>query len=190
MKQQIRVLGIDDSPFKFGGGNAVVVGALVRIPSYLEAVMKTEVEIDGLDSTAKLTEMVARSRYHDQIKAIMIDGIALAGFNLVDVERLSSSLEIPVFSVTRDEPDLEKMKLALEKHFLDWRERLELVTKHRLHRISTDSGHLYVSGVGLELSDFSEIARMSIVKGVLPEPIRMAHLIATAVARGESYGRP
>ena len=32
MKQQIRILGIDDSPFKFGGGKALVVGTLVRIP--------------------------------------------------------------------------------------------------------------------------------------------------------------
>ena len=79
MKNQIRVLGIDDSPFGFKDRKALVVGALVRVPNYLEGVMKTEVEVDGIDSTEQLAHMISSSRYRDQIKAVMIDGIAVAG---------------------------------------------------------------------------------------------------------------
>ena len=61
MKPHVRVLGIDDSPFKFGDEKALVVGALVRIPNYLESVMKTEVTVDGTDSTDQLVEMVVHS---------------------------------------------------------------------------------------------------------------------------------
>lgn len=190
MKQQVRVLGIDDSPFKFGKGNALVIGALVRAPSYLEAVMKTEVEIDGSDSTEKLVGMVSGSRYREQVRAIMIDGIALAGFNLVDMDELHSRLGIPVVAVTRDEPDLEKMRSALSSHFADWKERFVLVTKHPLWKISTGHNPLYASGVGLDTAGFEELVKISTVKGVVPEPVRMAHLIATAMAKGESYGRP
>ena len=190
MKQQIRVLGIDDSPFKFGAGNALVVGVLVRLPSYLESVMKTEVVVDGTDSTEKIIEMVSKSRYREQIKAILIDGIALAGFNLIDIEHTHAELEIPVLTITRDRPDLEKMKSALMKHFDDWKQRYALIARHELKEIATEHKPLYASGVGLEWSEFEEIVRLSTVRGVVPEPLRMAHLIASAMTRGESYGRP
>jgi hypothetical protein len=190
MKQQIRVLGIDDSPFKFGAGNALVVGVLVRLPSYLESVMKTEVVVDGTDSTEKIIEMVSKSRYREQIKAILIDGIALAGFNLIDIEEAHAELEIPVLTITRDRPDLEKMKSALMKHFDDWKQRYALIARHELKEIATEHKPLYASGVGLEWSEFEEIVRLSTVRGVVPEPLRMAHLIASAMTRGESYGRP
>ena len=190
MKQQIRVLGIDDSPFKFGAGNALVVGVLVRLPSYLESVMKTEVVVDGTDSTEKIIEMVSKSRYREQIKAILIDGIALAGFNLIDIEHTYAELEIPVLTITRDRPDLEKMKGALMKHFDDWKQRYALIARHGLREIPTEHKPLYASGLGLEWAEFEEIVRLSTVRGVGPEPLRMAHLIASALTRGESYGRP
>jgi endonuclease V-like protein UPF0215 family len=190
MKQQVRVLGIDDSPFTFGTGNALVVGVLVRVPSYVEGVMKTEVVVDGTDSTEKIVEMVSKSRYKEQIKAILIDGIALAGFNLIDIERMNAELGIPVLTLTRDRPDIEKMKSALMKHFDDWKQRCALIEKRALREITTKHKPLYASGLGLEWAEFEEIVRLSTVRGVVPEPLRMAHLIASALTRGESYGRP
>jgi len=189
MKQQIRVMGIDDSPFKFGAGNALVVGVLVRVPNYVEGVMRTEVVVDGTDSTEKIVEMVLKSRYREQIKAILIDGIALAGFNIIDMERMNAELGIPVLTLTRDKPDLEKMKSALMKHFDDWKQRYALIAKHKLREIATEHKPLYASGLGLDWAEFEEIVRLSTVRGVVPEPLRMAHLIASAITRGESYGR-
>ena len=189
MKQQIRVLGIDDSPFTFGQGSVLVVGVLVRVPNYLESVMKTDVAIDGMDSTERIIEMVAKSRYKEQIKAILVDGIAVAGLNVIDIQALHSAFGIPVLTVTRDEPDLVKIKSALMEHFSDWRERYALVVRHGLREIPTGHKPLFASGVGLEWDEFREIVELSTVRGVVPEPVRMAHLIATAISRGESHGR-
>jgi len=189
MKQQIRLLGIDDSPFKFGGGKALVVGAVMRVPNYLEGVMRTEVTVDGTDSTDALAAMVSGSRFKDQVKAIMLDGIALAGFNVVDIEALSARLDVPVLTITRDKPDLEKMKGALRKYFPDWERRYSLVTRLELRKVTTEHKPLYASGVGAEWKDLERLVKMSIVRGVVPEPVRIAHLIAAAMVRGESYGR-
>ena len=189
MKNQVRVLGIDDSPFRFKEKKALVVGALVRVPNYLEGVMKTEVEVDGIDSTERLAHMISRSRYRDQIKAVMIDGIAVAGFNVVDIESLHKSLGIPVLTVTRDEPDLDKMRTALRKHFEDWEGRFELITKLKLRQIRTEHKPLYASGLGADWEELERFVTISTVRGAVPEPIRMAHLIAAAMVRGESYGR-
>ena len=190
MKNQIRVFGIDDSPFKFGDSSALVVGALVRIPGYLESVMKTDVMVDGTDSTKKVIEMVLGSRYREQVKLILIDGIALAGFNVLDLEAIHSSLEIPVLTVTRDRPDFSKMRLALMRYFPDWKERFTLLTKNELREIPTEHKPLYASGLGLEWREFEDLVRQFTVRGAVPEPLRVAHLIASAMVRGESYGRP
>ncbi|RLF35484.1 MAG: hypothetical protein DRM99_04525, partial [Thermoplasmata archaeon] len=33
------------------------------------------------------------------------------------------------------------------------------------------------------------IIKLSTIRGVIPEPIRVAHLIASGITRGESYGK-
>ncbi len=189
MKQQMRVLGIDDSPFKFGDCKALIVGALVRIPNYLEGVMKSDVTVDGSDSTDAVIAMISNSRYRDQIRAVMLDGIALAGFNVLDLVRIHETLDVPVISVTRDRPDTEKMKAALMKHFDDWEERYSLMTRLELRTIQTEHSPLIASGVGLPWRDLEDIVVKSTVRGVIPEPVRLAHLIATAMVKGESHGR-
>lgn len=190
MKQQLRVLGIDDSPFKFKDERALLVGALVRVPNYLEGVLTTDVEVDGEDATDRIITMLSGSKYLDQVKAVMLDGIAVAGFNVIDLEKLSASLRVPVITVTRDRPNVDKMRSALEKHFPDWQARYDLVTKFELKRLSTEHKPLYACGVGLNWAELEELVRLSTVRGAVPEPLRMAHLIAAGVVRGESYGRP
>lgn len=189
MKTQVRILGIDDSPFRFEDQKALVVGALIRLPNYLESVMRTEVTVDGTDSTDMLIEMVSRSRYKDQVKAVMLDGIALAGFNIVDVQRLRSELGVPVITVTRDRPDFGKMRSALMKHFPDWEARYSMMTRLELREIQTEQKPLYASVAGLDWEEVASLVGQSTVRGVVPEPIRIAHLISSAMVRGESYGR-
>jgi len=189
MKDQVRILGIDDSPFEFKDERALVVGALVRLPNYLEGVMRTEVTVDGTDSTDMLLEMGLRSRYRDQVKAVMLDGIALAGFNVVDVERLHSGLGVPVITVTRDRPDFGKMRSALKKHFDDWESRYSKVTRLQLREIETKQKPIYATAAGVDWGEAVRLVRHSTVRGVVPEPIRVAHLISSAMVRGESYGR-
>jgi endonuclease V-like protein UPF0215 family len=189
MKPQVRVLGIDDSPFRFGDSESLVVGALVRAPNYLEAVMKTTVKVDGTDSTDRIVDMVAGSRYREQIKAVMIDGIALAGFNVVDIEGVHGRTGVPVLTLTRDKPDMAEIESALRKHFDDWQSRYDLMARLDLRRIETSHKPMYGCGVGMDWHDFQEIVRMTTVRGVVPEPVRIAHLMSAAMVRGESYGR-
>lgn len=99
-------------------------------------------------------------------------------------------LDIPLLTVTRDEPDFGKIRSALMSHFPDWRERYSLVTNHALRQIKTEHKSLFASGIGLSWPEFEELVRLSTVRGAVPEPLRMAHLIAAAMVKGESYGRP
>ena len=189
MKSQVRVLGIDDSPFSFADRTTHVIGVVMRIPSYIEAVMRCEVTVDGTDANEKLAEMINYSRYKEQLKLIMLDGVALGGFNVVDIDRLYNEIEKPIVTVTREEPDLLAMETALKEHFEDWQERLHTIKSGELHRVETSHKPIFVKFIGMELEDMKEILELSTVRGALPEALRVAHLIATGFVQGESHGR-
>lgn len=189
MKDQIRILGVDDAPFAFKEGNVDVIGAILRGSSYLECVLKTQVVIDGTDATASLTQMINSSRYKTQIKATLIDGVALGGFNVIDAEELFESTEIPVITITRNQPDFESMKRVLTKNFDDWQERWNKITSGALEKVQTAHSPIYVKTTGISLMDAEEIIKICTIRGVLPEPVRVAHLIASGITRGESYGK-
>lgn len=189
MKPQIRVLGIDDSPFSFSDEKTNVIGVVIRIPNYIEGVMKTEVEVDGNDATDKLIEMIFNSRYKEQLKAVMLDGIAFGGFNIIDIEQLNNKLQLPVITITRDKPDMVKIKKALEKNFDDWEKRLEVISKRSLIKIKTKHKPIFTEVVGIDAKEAKELIKKSTIRGVLPEPIRIAHIIAAGIVKGESHGK-
>ena len=81
MKKEIRILGIDDAPFSFGQEKVTVIGVVMRGNSYIEGVLKAEIEVDGIDATPTIINLINRTRYRKQLKVIMLDGIALGGFN-------------------------------------------------------------------------------------------------------------
>ena len=189
MKQQIRLLGIDDSPFTFSDKYGTVIGVIMRGGEYIECVLKNQVSIDGDDATHICLEMIDKSRYKTQLKAVLLDGVALGGFNIVNIEELHNKTSIPIITITRDKPDFEKIKTALQKNFNDWEERFNLMTKGHLHEVKTKHNPVYVKIVGLSINEAKEIIKLSTIRGVIPEPIRVAHLIASGITRGESHGK-
>jgi hypothetical protein len=133
--------------------------------------------------------MVKNSKHHDQLHAIMLDGVALGGFNVVDVKTLHKETGIPVITITRDEPDLDLMMQTLKRKFKDWERRWRLIEDNKLYKIRTKHNPIYVTCEGLDIREAKEIIELSIIRGVVPEPLRVAHIIASGVVRGESYGK-
>lgn len=191
LKDQIRVCGIDDAPFDFGNrsARATVIGAIVRAPAYLEGVLRFDVAVDGCDATEKIAMAVSNSRFLDQIRAVMIDGISLAGFNVIDIMSLNKQLGIPIVTVTRDRPDMDSIESALSKYFDDWKERLKVISEIPLLPMETEHKPVFVSYAGISEGDATRLVRATTVEGAIPEPIRMAHIIASGVTRGESKGK-
>ena len=189
MKKQIRLLGVDDSPFTFNEKYATVIGVIMRGGEYLESVLKTHVSIDGTDATNKCKEMIENTRHRQQLRAMMLDGIALGGFNIVDIQEVYSATNLPVLTITRDAPDFSKIEIALKKNFKDWEERLMLMKRGALHKVYTGHNPIYVKCAGINIDEAKEIIKLSTIRGVIPEPLRAAHLIASGITRGESYGK-
>lgn len=185
MKKEIRVIGIDDSPFdKFKDRNCFVVGVFYRGGNYMDGVLSTRVKVDGDDSTDKIAEMVNKCKFKPQLQCILLDGIAVAGFNVIDIHKLSKRTNLPVIVVMRDYPDFDKIKSALIK--LKMKDKIKLLEKAgRVYHI----GKIHTQFYGLIMDNVKKILEITCNHSFIPEPIRVAHLIAAGIVTGESKGR-
>lgn len=189
IKPEIRVLGVDDGAFRPRRGERVLlVGVVMRGGEQLEGVLSTTVEKDGMDATDRVVEMVSRSRHRDQLRVVMSEGITVAGFNILDIKEIFERTGLPVLVVTRRKPDLKKVEMAL-KHLPDWRERWrKMEGAGRIYPVRVGGGRVFMQLCGLRREDAEEVLRRTVTHGLMPEPLRVAHLIATGVSRGESAG--
>jgi len=189
MKRQIRILGIDDAPFTFSEKYSAVIGVVMRGGEYLESVLSSQVTIDGVEATAICIEIIEHTRHRKQLKVAMLDGVCLGGFNVVDISKVYEATDLPMMTITRDKPDFEDIKHALKSHFRDWETRWKVIRQGTLHKIPTSHNPIYIKFVGLTLPEAKELINVSTIRGVIPEPVRVAHLIASGITRGESYGK-
>jgi len=187
LKDEVRVLGVDDSPFTFEDDRSLLLGVVARLPGYVEGVLSAPVNVDGDDATAAIAKMVSQSRFVKQVRCVMLDSPCMAGFNVVDMDALHAETGIPVMSVSRDGPDFVKIEAALRKHFPDWERRLILLKKPGFRTLTLDHP-VHVRAVGMTGPEAEQFIAKSVVRGAIPEPIRLAHLIASGVAKGESRG--
>jgi len=186
MPRYSHVIGFDDAPFARGHrGDVLVVGTVYSGPR-LEGVISTKVRRDGANATARLAALVSGSRFATHVQAILLQGIALAGFNVVDLPGLHARLGIPVIAVARREPDLDAIHRALTERVPGGRRKWALI--ERLGPMERAAG-LWVQRAGIDLARTDALIRNFAVNGALPEPLRAAHLIAGGVTLGESRHR-
>lgn len=189
IKPEIRILGIDDSALI--RDNILIVGAFFRGGQWLDGVMRSEITRDGMDATDRIIEMVTSSKHYEQIRVIMLDGVTYGGFNPVDILRLNENTGIPVIVLMREFPDFEKIKMALHRlPEADKRMEMMLRAGRIIKTISKDASNpVFIQCTGIEVSLACDIVRMSSTRGNIPEPLRVAHLIATGIVCGESRGK-
>jgi len=189
IKDEVRILGLDDGPFKRTDRDVLVVGTVFRGGRWVDGIMSTRVAVDGLDSTEKISELVLKCRFKD-LRVIMLDGLAFGGFNLVDIHRLSEETQLPVIAVVRDMPDFSEIKNAL-KNLPESDLRWSLIEKAgNPIPVETKPGKsIHIQYAGIVEEQAIEIVKLSATRSMLPEPIRVAHLIARGVTTGESKGK-
>lgn len=188
MKRDVRFLGLDDSPFTFDDERVRVVGVITRGASYVEGVLSRTVATDGRDATGALSDMVESTRFRPILRAVFLNGVTMGGFNVVDLDLLHRKTALPVVSVVRDEPDHEKARRALVKHFSDAPERLRILDRQHPEPFRNGRFTVWCTVRGFPTAQVPALLEATTVRGAIPEPIRLAHVIASGIARGESRG--
>jgi endonuclease V-like protein UPF0215 family len=178
-KAHPRVVGVDDGPFRRGRRRASVAFVVCSLPDRVDGVFATDVAVDGADATRRIARAIQRSGHWEGIRAVLLDGITVAGFNVIDLEALARTLRRPVVSVTRRPPDLAAVDSALRTYFpRDRGRRSRLVHARPLFRVPVRGGWLMVAVAGATRLDAAALVRRSIRDGRWPEPLRLARLVA------------
>lgn len=208
----MNVIGFDDGSFaRAHRGSVLLIGA-VCAGTRLDGIVSGRIRRDGADATSRMVELVRSSQFHGLVRAVLLQGIAVGGFNVVDVHELSAALAVPVLVVMRRPPDLEAMRRALFSAAprsrpplrgaeRKWRliERAGPVEALRMRALGPasrrptglrqQSQQLWVQRVGLTLEQARRLVASTTLHGHIPEALRVAHLIAGGVAWGRSRGR-
>jgi uncharacterized protein len=180
------VLGVDEGPFEKGQPQPVpVVAALCEGPDLVEAVATSAFPVDGDGATEFLARWLGALRAAASVQAVALGGITLAGLGLVDVRALSDALHVPVLVVTRRPPDNARLRDALAAAGLAARFP---IAERSPEAFATDDG-LWLAHAGATRAEALALLLAARGKAKLPEALRVAHLVATALVRGESHGR-
>ena len=158
--------------------------ALVPGEATVKRILTTKVSIDENDSTKKIIQMINNSKFKPQLKCILLNGIAVAGFNVIDIGELHKKTKIPVIVVIRKYPNFKKIEETLKK--IRQHSKYALIKKAGpVEKI----GKIYIQRKGITPEKAKELLNLTCTRSLIPEPIRVAHLIAGGVATGESKGK-
>ena len=188
IKPEIRVLGVDDGIFvPHTKGTVDVVGVVYRGGYWLDGVMRTEVTIDGMDATEKIAAMIKKSPHYEELRVVILNGITFAGFNVVDINKLFKTVNLPVIAVMREKPDLEKIRKALENLPECERRWQAIESAGKIIEVQTRNTEeaVYMQIAGVSQEDAEKILKSTSTRSNIPEALRVAHIIASGLTRSE-----
>jgi hypothetical protein len=141
-----------------------------------------EIQQDGWDATETLAQLLLNGKFLAQLHLVLIDGISMGGFNIIDLPQLAARLCRPCVAVMRRPPDLAAIEQALH-HLPDAAQRLD-----RIRRAGAIYAHppFYFQVCGATPEATAEALIRLTDRGHVPEALRLAHLIAAAIVKGES----
>jgi len=185
VRQLTNVVGFDDAPFPHGHRGDVRLVGTVCARTRLDGVLSGRVRRDGADAARTMIAMVRESQFARHVRAVLLQGIAVAGFNVVDVQALTEGLGVPVLVVMRKRPDLAAIREAIERVRGGARKWALIEAAGSIEPL----GKVLVQRTGLTLDEARALLLSTTLHGNLPEPLRLAHLIAGGVTTGVSRGR-
>jgi len=184
IKREIRIVGIDDSPFiPLALEKVNLFGIVFRGGYWLDGVIRGKVNIDGLDATNKISDMIRTSPHYQQLRVIMLNGTTFAGFNIVNLRKLFEFTGLPIISMTKEKPDINSIKKTLRtlphwvKRWKDIEDAGEVIMLKR------DNSKIYMQIAGLLREDAEKIISISSTRSIIPEPLRVAYVIASGLSK-------
>jgi endonuclease V-like protein UPF0215 family len=185
--KNIRVIGFDDTPFDTLSTDAQMVNicGVVCNTTKFEGMLWGEVLKDGTDATSVVIDIMEKSKFNDQVHAILFDGIAFGGFNILDITLINERLRRPCIAVMRGIPDFKRIGQAIDNvHSSEVRTAL-IEKAGTVYSINTY--HFQVKGCTPD--DAALLLQRVTENGNVPEALRIAHLIGSAVKTGQSGKR-
>lgn len=136
--------------------------------------------VGGTDATDTAVSVV-RGLDREDVRYLLVSGIAPAWFNVLDLSAVESAIGVPVISVSF-EPS-RGLGPALEREFSgdELGERLSTYERQpNRERVEVGDESVFVRAVGVGPAEAEDVVRAFTPSGGRPEPIRVARLAARA----------
>ncbi len=178
MKSGVRALGVAES---YRRDNSTLAGVVTRASRVTDGFVFGTCTVGSTDLTASLIDLVERLDRED-VRYVMVGGIALAWYNMLDMHRLHDAVDRPVIAVTFEESDglLDSLESEFAGDELDRRREIYLNQPSR-RKLAVDGETVFVRHVGMGAEEATEVVRAFTPEGGRPEPLRVARLAARAV---------
>src|ERR671923_2689976 len=119
-KKGIRVLGIAES-FKKFSNTSILAGVVMRRDLVIDGMVYGTATIEGDDATNSIISM-HKILARDDINCILLDGLVISMYNIIDGEQVAGETGLPVIAITFE--DSEGLENSIKQHFDDWQDKL------------------------------------------------------------------
>lgn len=179
-KKGLRGLAIAES-FRQNSERSILSGLIMRRDFVIDGFVFGSAALEGNDATDQILHMYDELHRSD-INYILVSGLIISMYNIVDIKKLCDSLQIPVIGVTYNESD--GIEDAIKHHFpksfeskvneyekLGTREKITLHTSH----------DIFVRYVGCTIYEVKQLLNELTLHGSIPEPLRVSQLLANVL---------
>lgn len=139
------------------------------------------VKVDGLEASATIAYALTKLKLRNnvELKALLLDSITIAGFNIASPPTITKLSGVPVIVAYKYKPSSARLEEALRKHFKDWELRMRVLKLvDRTTEISTRKGRLHILTWGVSLGEAIRIIENTQIHARTPEPLRIADMVA------------
>ena len=176
-KKGLRGLAIAES-FTQSSKQSILSGVVMRRDFVIDGFVFGKATLEGDDATQAILEMYKKLERPD-ISYLLISGIIISMYNIVDLKKISESLNIPVIGITYQ--DSKGIEDAIRHHFPNSYESKLKEYKELGNRIKITlhtSYDVYVRNEGCTLTEVKHLLNELTLQGSSPEPLRVAQLLA------------
>nr|WP_303647630.1 DUF99 family protein [Haloarchaeobius sp. HME9146] len=170
-------MGVAES---FRDDESTLAGVVVRANRVVDGFSFGTCTVGGSDVTDAV-EALYRRLDREDVRYVMVSGIALAWYNLLDMHRLADAIDRPVLSVTYEASD--GLDDAIREAFEgDAREDRLATYRAQPDRtpVEVNGETVYVRAVGVDPAEARDVVRAFTPEGGRPEPVRVARMAARA----------
>ena len=183
-KKGVRALGVSESFVKHVSERSVLAGVVVRADLIVDGFSFATTTVGGMDATDSVIKVYENLARRD-INIVILNGCVISWYNVIDLNRVSNTLGLPLICVTYEEsPGIE----AYFKEYFpkDWQERVKMYHENgSREQLTLHTGNrIFVRLFGIDREDAKTILNKFTLNGAIPEPLRMARLLARAVMHG------
>jgi endonuclease V-like protein UPF0215 family len=179
-KKGLRGLAIAES-FHQNSEKSILSGLVMRRDFVIDGFVFGTATLDGDDATESILKMYDELNRPD-ISFVLISGLILSLYNIVDIKKIHEKLQIPIIGVTYNES--KGIDSAIKHHFpesyeskLKQYQKLDKRDKITLHT----SSDIFVRRQGCNLHEVKRLLNELTIQGSFPEPLRVAQLLAKSL---------